>query len=58
MDQVQEETEKPSMLDRLETKEDWDSLSEEEWSYLIWQQDFSDVEIEALFDELDEWRLN
>ena len=45
------------MLDRLETKEDWDSLSEEEWSYLIWQEDFSDEEIEALFDELDEWRF-
>ena len=47
----------PSMLDRVGTVDDWDSLSDEDWAYLIWQEDFSDEEIEVLFDELDEGRL-
>jgi len=47
----------PSMLDRIGDVDDWDSLSDDDWAFLIWQEDFSDEEIDLLFDELDEYRL-
>ena len=36
------------MPGRLDTVEDWDSLSDDDWEYMIWQEDFSDEEIDVV----------
>ena len=32
--------EQPSMLDKIASFDDWDSLTDDDWVYLIWQEDF------------------
>ena len=57
MDNTQAETlKKPSLLEKLGTQEDWDSLTDEDWAYLLWNENFNDQDVDSLFDELDDWR--
>jgi len=53
IDESQQAAQKPDLLDRFNTKEDWDSLSDDDWNYFFLQDDLSDEEVIALFDELE-----